>query len=67
MNSQVAPIPEMCVHYLKEIKKGRTNSAQWFKAFKRRGVADELLAEPGDDAGLVSAIERIKKEYEIHA
>lgn len=62
MNSQVTPIPEMRVHYLKEIKKDRINKDQWFKAFRKRGVAAEFLqAETTED--LIGAIERIKKEY----
>lgn len=66
MNSQVTPIPEMCVHYQKEIKKDRINKEQWFKALRKRGVPAEFLkAETTED--LICAIERIKKEYTIHA
>ena len=66
MNSQVTPIPEMCVHYLKEIKKGRKNESQWFKALKKRGVSPEFLQKPDTDEDLIASIERIKEEYTIH-
>lgn len=66
MNNRFAPIPEMCIHYLKEIKHNRVDKEQWLKAFRRRGIPQDLIGSPQTIEDLIVSIERIKKEYTIN-
>lgn len=79
MNGQSAPIPELCLHYIREIRKAQKESKPvdprlWFKTLKRRGVnvqdvTDRLIPKgevfPAHDV-FASVFKEIKKEYEIY-
>jgi hypothetical protein len=74
MNGKSAPIPDLCVHFIKEIRKAQKESRPvdprpWFKTLKRRGLKFDRILENQSVFGydhLSDLFGRIKKEYEIH-
>ena len=74
MNGQSAPIPELCLHYIREIRKAQKESKPvdprlWFKTLKRRGLIFDRVLEQSkshDYDDLAGIFEKVKKEYEIY-
>lgn len=73
MNGQSAPIPELCLHYIREIRKAQKESKPvdprlWFKTLKKRGIKIDPMIETtitGHDS-IALLFEQIKTEYEIY-
>ena len=73
MNEQSAPIPDLCLRYIREVKKAQKEARPvdprpWFKNLKRRGVNIDPMVEStiiGHD-NIANLLESIKKEYAMY-